>query len=552
VRFSTLWTDTNYLLININSVVVILFIFKSIIMKKNSQKKRGLARKTWLTYLTAFSVVAIALSSCKELEEFVDEHKKGKNNFPLVQLPEGYKIEKVVDGLNYPTTLTWDDEGKMYVSEAGGSMELEQYAPIRILQVEAGKTTVVADVSDEVNVAMVGITWHKGWFYFTHRADDNTGAVSRVNKSGQVELLFKGVLDSQTQHQVNDIQMGPDGRMYVAVGMGGNSSVMDASTGYWIKRNPTAQTTPCQDIVLMGKNFKEADFRTEDKTDSLLTGAYVPFGTTTSPGQVIKGVKLCGGSILSFDPENPAGTIETHAWGFRNMIGFAWDRQTGAMYAAENGYDVRGARPVRDNMDASLRIQEGKWYGVPDFSAGREPLTDPKFEVPDSLQAMVYLNGEPIGKNLGFVIDHQASGLTPPNPSMVLGRHEWNSSPSMMDVAPASWGEWAGQVFISEWGDLAPPTNPLRGKAPAGSQVVRVDAATGNLTPFIRNVQPGPASEQGGAGKGIEHPFGVKFGPDGALYIVDYGVVELDKSQQGVPFIFKKGTGVIWKVSKVK
>ena len=98
---------------------------------------------------------------------------------------------------------------------------------------------------------------------------------------------------------------------------------------------------------------------------------------------------------------------------------------------------------------------------MPNFSAGREPLTDPKFEVPDSLQAMVFLNGEPIGKNLGFVIDHQASGLAPPDPSMVLGRHEYNSSPSMLDVAPDSWGEWAGQVFISECGDLAPPTNPL-------------------------------------------------------------------------------------------
>jgi glucose/arabinose dehydrogenase len=534
-------------------MAVYTFIFNQFTMrKKNLQRSGGLAGKTRLAYLAAFLFTAMALPGCQYLERFLDDPGKEKDRFPFIQVPEGYKIEKVVDGLNYPTTLTWDDEGKMYVSEAGGSMELEQYAPIRILQVEPGKTTVVADVSDEVNVSMVGITWHKGWFYFTHRADDNTGAVSRVNKSGQVELLFKGVLDSQTQHQVNDIQMGPDGRMYVAVGMGGNSAVMDASTGYWIKRNPTAQATPCQDIVLLGKDFKVPNVLSNDKNDSLLTGAYVPHGVRTSPGQVIKGVQLCGGSILSFDPENPAGTIETHAWGFRNMIGFAWNRQTGAMYAAENGYDVRGARPVRDNLDASLRIEKGRWYGVPDFSAGREPLTDPKFEVPDSLQAMVFLNGEAIGKNLGFVIDHQASGLTPPDPSMVLGRHEWNSSPSMLDVAPASWGDMAGHVFISEWGDLAPPTNPLRGKAPAGSQVVMVDPATGNLTPFIRNMHPGPASEQGGARKGIEHPFGVKFGPDGALYIVDYGVVELDRSQEGVPFIFKAGTGVIWKVSKVK
>lgn len=499
-----------------------------------------------------FISFVVLLSGCESSKGSLGQKATGSmEEFPMVKLPQGYKIEKFVDGLNFPTTLTWDDDGKMYVAEAGGSMELNQYAPIRILQVESGKTTEIVNLSDEVNVSMVGIFWHNGWFYFTHRADDNTGAVSRVNKSGKVELLFKGFLDSQTQHQVNDIQMGPDGRMYIAVGMGGNSAVMDASTGLWIKENSTAQAIPCQDIVLLGKNFQVPNVLSDDKKDSVVTGAYVPHGTTTKPGQVIKGVTLCGGSILSFDPANPAQTIETYAWGFRNMIGFTWDSQ-GNMYAAENGYDVRGARPVKDNMDASLRIEKGRWYGVPDFSAGREPLNDPKFEVPDSLQAMVYLNGEPIGKNVGFVIDHQASGLTPPDPSLVLGRHEWNSSPSMMDVAPASWGELADHVFISEWGDLAPPTNPLRGKAPAGSRIVKVDPATGELTTFVGNVQPGTASEQGGERKGIEHPFGIKFGPDGAMYIVDYGVVEFDKSQQGVPFKFVKGSGAIWKVSKIE
>jgi glucose/arabinose dehydrogenase len=221
------------------------------------------------------------------------------------------------------------------------------------------------------------------------------------------------------------------------------------------------------------------------------------------------------------------------------------------MYLAENGYDVRGSRPVKDEIDASLRIEKGKWYGVPDFSAGREPLTNPKFEVPDQFQAMVFVNGQPIGKNLGFVIDHAASGLTPPDPSMVLGRHEVNASPTLLDVAPASWGSMAGHVFIAEWGDLAPPTNPLRGEKPAGYQIVKVNPANGRLEPFVRNVHPGPASEQGNAGKGIEHPFDVKFGPDGAMYIVDYGVVEINLASSGSPFSPKKGTGIIWKVSKM-
>jgi glucose/arabinose dehydrogenase len=95
------------------------------------------------------------------------------------------------------------------------------------------------------------------------------------------------------------------------------------------------------------------------------------------------------------------GTITTHAWGFRNLIGLTWDSH-GQMFAAENGYDIRGSRPVKDYLDASLHIHEGMWYGVP-----------------DSLQAGIFIDGEFIGKDLGFVIDHEASGLTPPDPSVV-------------------------------------------------------------------------------------------------------------------------------------
>lgn len=119
----------------------------------------------------------------------------------------------------------------------------------------------------------------------------------------------------------------------------------------------------------------------------------------------------------------------------------------------------------------------------------------------------------------------------------------------MLDVAPASWGDFAGRVFVAEWGDLAPPTNPLRGKKAAGSQVVMIDPATGQLEPFIRNPQPGPASAQGKEGSGMERPFGLRFGPDDAMYIVDYGVVKIDKSKTP-PYVYQPGTGAIWKVTK--
>jgi hypothetical protein len=64
-------------------------------------------------------------------------------------------------------------------------------------------------------------------------------------------------------------------------------------------------------------------------------------------------------------------------------------------------------RSVNDEIDASLSINESVWYGVPDFSAEREPLTDAKFEVPDSLQAPIFISDVLIGKYLGFLIDHK-------------------------------------------------------------------------------------------------------------------------------------------------
>lgn len=214
----------------------------------------------------------------------------------------------------------------------------------------------------------------------------------------------------------------------------------DLSIAPWIKVIPDLHTTPCEDIVLLGKNFKTRDFRSDNPADSVMTGAFVTFGTQTTPRQIIPGAKKCGGSILSFDPDN-CGKHDCHVClGFRNLLGIGWSKSA-QMFATENGYDVRGSRPVKDEYDVSLRIYKGMWYGIPDYSANREPLTEAKFDVPDSLQAEQFIEGKSIGKNLGFVIDHKASHLTPPMPAVVLGHHDFNSSPSFFGIAPDSWGD---------------------------------------------------------------------------------------------------------------
>ncbi len=471
----------------------------------------------------------------------------------LVQVPDGYRLEKVVDGLNFPTSLAWDAQGKLHVAEAGGGF-LPEPQPARILRVEPGKLTEVVNLTAKGVVApVIGLAFHNGAFYFSHRSADLMGAVSRVSADGgSVNQILGGFVDSQAEHPLNDLRMGPDGRMYLATGPAGNSAVPGMDLAPFISRSPNLRTTAAQDLVLLGRNFKVPDFRTKDNlTDSVMTGAYVPFGVATTVGQRIAGTSKPGGAIVSFDPMNAEATLQTHASGFRNVIGLTWDA-TGQLYTAVNSYDVRGARPVKDEYDATYKVVKGTWYGFPDFSAALEPLTLDKFNPPASLQAPIFVNNVLQGKKLGFVIDHAASGLTPPDRALVAGLHQFHSSPSMIDVAPASWGAYAGHLFVAEWGDLTPPTDPTDLR-PVGYRIVRINPATKQAESFLANRQPGPASKQGSVGAGLERPFDVQFGPDGAMYIVDYGVVKINPAREKEnrePYEYVPGTGVIWKVTR--
>ena len=473
--------------------------------------------------------------------------------FPLIDVPPGFRIEKIVGGLTYPTGIDWDAQGRMYVVEAGGQF-LEEPAPARLLLIQNGQA------QELLNLAAAGVADSVGGFaidrardlaYITHRsAADRTGAVSRIGRDGSVRQLFSGIVDSQSEHQVNDIRIGPDGRVYVASGPAANSGVVGIDNAPFVDRSPNVRTTPCRDYVLTGQNFATPDFRTADLSDTVQTGAFVPFGTATTPGQRIPGTRKCGGAILVFDPASPDATLRPFADGFRNVIGVAWNA-SGEMFAGVNGFDVRGSRPINDQFDATYRVREGAWYGWPDFSAALLPVTEPRFNVPDSLKAPVFVNGVLQGKPIRFLIDHAASGLTPPDRSLVYGLHEINSSPSHIDVAPAAGGAFAGQVFVAEWGDLAPQTTPLRDGF-AGFQVSRIDPA-GQVVPFVRNRQRGPASAQGAAGQGIERPYSLRFGPDGSMYIVDYGIARVNPARavQGqVPYEFPPFTGAIWRVSR--
>ena len=65
---------------------------------------------------------------------------------------------------------------------------------------------------------------------------------------------------------------------------------------------------------------------------------------------------------------------------------------------------------------------------------------------------------------------------------------------------------------------------------------------------FIRNTEGIPASKMGRDVEALERPIDVKFGPDGRLYILDYGKMEMrDGNERATP-----GSGRIFVLEPVE
>ncbi|HYH56975.1 MAG TPA: PQQ-dependent sugar dehydrogenase, partial [Anseongella sp.] len=292
-----------------------------------------------------------------------------------VALPPGYKIEAVATGLTFPSAAALDDKGNLYVIETGYSYG-EIWGEPKLIRIgQNGSKETVATGSK--NGPWNGITYYKGNFYIAEGGEMEGGKILKVSPSGTVTALVTG-LPSVGDHHTN----GPvikDGFIYFGQGTATNSAVVgtDNAEFGWLKRKPTFHDIPCKDITLAGVNFTTDNVLTDDPNDKASTGAYLPYGTPSKPGQVIKGAVPCSGAILRIPLEG--GDPSLVAWGLRNPFGLAFNAG-GKLFVTENGYDERGSRPIWGTADVLWEIENGAWYGWPDHSAGENMTSSPKKE----------------------------------------------------------------------------------------------------------------------------------------------------------------------------
>jgi glucose/arabinose dehydrogenase len=445
-----------------------------------------------------------------------------------VALPRGYRIEAVATGLTYPSGIAFDDTGAVYVVESGYSYGEDWQEP-RLLRVgQAGRLTAIA--AGDSNGPWTGVAWHggpdgtDGAFYVAEGGQLKGGRLLRITSGGRKEVLFEG-LPSFGDHHTNAPVIGADGMLYFGQGTATNSGVVGLDNhGFgWLARRPGFHDRPCADIVLSGVNYVTVDPLSGGKKDTVETGAFSPFGTRTLPGQVVKGGVPCNGAVMRMPPRG--GQPQVVAWGFRNPFSMAFS-PAGQLYVLDNGYDERGSRPVWGAADLLWKVQEGGWYGWPDFS-GSKALNQEGFKVPRKEAPALLLDRHP--------------ARVPP-PSALLPVH---SSANGIDFSTAPSFGHEGEAFVALFGDMAPASGKTL--VPVGFKVVRVDVATGVVRDFAVNRKGphGPASKLEAGG--LERPVAVRFSPGGrSLYVADFGVLRV--TGKGLRPV--RQTGVLWRIWK--
>jgi glucose/arabinose dehydrogenase len=439
-----------------------------------------------------------------------------------ILLPHGYVVELVASGFNTPVHCCFDDGGYCYVVESGHKID----AVPRILKVDptTGDWEPFYTFPEEKWIkigAVTGACWHKGFLYVM-----NTDSLLRIDSKGNAEEIVTG-LAGKGDHQSNHPTIGADDKIYFGQGTATNCGVVgpDDFAFEWLPKHPKFSDVPARDITLVGRNYEMQDVL-GSVLDTVQTGAYLPFGTPSSPGQVIKGSVKCTGAILRCDLDG--SNLEVVAWGLRNPYGHAFTKD-GKLFATEHGMDERGVRFIVDDPDNFYEIREGEWYGWPDFASAIR-LDDPHW-----------------GKG-GRGREPALAEHPNPNPPKPFATFPTHTAANGFDFCRNPAFGFEGDAFVACFGDLVPITTVTKAAAPpSGFKVVRVDMKTRQVHDFAVNKMTGPASKL--PHSGFERPSHCQFGPDGALYIVDFGIIHIAPERGAIRQQIHSGS--LWRIRRV-
>ncbi len=348
-------------------------------------------------------------------------------------------LELVAEGFSFPTSLTFDDVGALYVAEAGLPFGGAQPGG-RVWKIgtDGQRSLLARNLRQPVN----GLTFYQGSLYVSEGGHPGaSGRISRLDMDGQMTVLLDD-LPGPGNYHTNMVAFGPDGKLYFSQGSMTNTGYvgLDAYELGWLRLLPHAHDLPGYEVELAGINIETPNPLSNDSRERASTGAFAAFGRMTEPGQRIPAQLPCTAAVMRCNPDG--SDLELVAWGLRNAYGLGF-LPDGRLLAVDQGADDRGSRPVGNVPDLLFEVRQGAWYGWPDFIGG-DPITDPQYlPVRGSMPVFALANHREL-----------------PPPEKALLRFPAHAAAVKFDIAPPSLQQWEGYLFVALFGDEVPMTAP--------------------------------------------------------------------------------------------
>lgn len=445
---------------------------------------------------------------------------------------------------------------------------------------------------------------------------NNTSRILEIDpNNGTVTVLIPNLPTGD--HPTEEIVV-KDNFIYWSQGSATNSGV----TGHDNGAGGNQHDIPCQDVTLSGNVWESGDghmtagFSNHGDTrgsagrQDVVVKAFD--GAANVPG-TSQPMHACTGAILrasvtAAPGHDMAASVEPYSWGYRNPFGLRFAPNDhplkGGLFVTENGEDERGARPTNNAPDR-LALAQMNADGTPDYHgwpdrfgdlASTQSVFNPLGGPADDLTKTT-----PTGPDFSQVLSKDVPvrpvlAFPPQQPMAPLAIEAADVAVVQPDFAPDSFVGGIvqkGAALVAREGDFG--FSPSNGDPEEGHDIQLVNfvqrGGGGIDLALVRFAFNCRASDQTHAPDGtpmckgasdqafeapsdnplhgINRPIGVMFGPDGALYLVDYGAVrdfgQSSGGQRGggggdagynpahpedAPLVTIPHTGVIWKITR--
>lgn len=269
---------------------------------------RALAAAGWFAVLAACACRGAPAFAAPASLELREERAAVGGAVRTVRLPAGTVLEVLAEGLDRPRLLAFAPDGHLYLGSKGG--RVYRLAP------PYTRAEVLVELSDYPH----SVAFRPGEVLVARTSGLYRAPYAPGRKSIRPEdFALLAPLPGGGGHTSRTVRVGPDGRVYLGLGITGNCSDQYLGEGYGF----------------------------EDRR----------------------------GGILVLKEEGGRAGWAPFASGLRNPVGFDWQPRTGALYASNNGPDHLG---FDQPPEVFSRLDAGSFHGMPWFQFdGREVRRDP-------------------------------------------------------------------------------------------------------------------------------------------------------------------------------